>query len=134
MKYVDFRLHYHHHMFKPFKFWADYTDDEFINWENGLPTDTFDELNIPPQPRNLPPVWKKKSIFTPEIRSNLKHMSFKTTIEIPKSSMELMNLLSPQSSPSPTQLSPLAKMMSPKMLLNTRRKSLDKLKLGRRKS
>ena len=134
MKGFDFRLHYHQHMFRPFKFWADYTDDEFSKWENGLPTDTFDELNVPTQPRNLHPVWKKKHIFTSEIRSNLKHMSYQKTIEIPKTSLELMNLLSPQSSPSPTQLSPLAKMMSPKMLLNTKRKSLDKMKLGRRKS
>ena len=80
-------------MFKPFKYWGDYTEDEHINWMSELPSDPFMSLDIP---RNISIV--KTEPMTAELEYVLSLMCFETS-----------------KSPTPNVLSPIAQMMSPKL-------------------
>lgn len=91
----DFRVHDYYMMFKPFKYWGDYTENEHINWFNGLPPNPFEHVSLPKITINT-----GNSIqMTPEIESMLEQMFYNQPV-----------------SPIKSPVSPFAKMMSPKFL------------------
>ena len=91
------------HMFKPFKFWADYSDDELSIW-------TFYDCEEPTHVCTR----TRLQIFTPEMRKNLSNMTkhpkevvppieITTTspIDLQKRRLSLESIKSPGNSPSP---------------------------------
>ena len=94
----DFRIHDFYMMFKPFKYWGDYSVDEHTEWYSGLPDNPFEEMVTSTKKRTK----YVNQLITPELQNMLELMYFNA----PQSSV---------GSPSPTPMSPLAKMMSPKL-------------------
>ena len=84
---------FHQRMFKPFKYWADYTDNELTEWCWGLNEDIDFSLTIPETPENN--VKTKLRVFTPLMRKNLKEMTKTMSDERRKSPIELTQLSSP---------------------------------------
>ena len=116
---MELVIYAHQSMFKPFKFWADYSDNEWAEWTSGLPTDIHQCIDIPDV--YIPKIDKKLNIYTPQIRKYLKEMSFKQEEERRKSILELANDISPTSSDS--SISPYGCKLSP-----MRKFSFDKIK------
>ena len=96
----DFRIYDFYMMFKPFKYWGDYSLNEHSDWYSGLPENPFEKTTL-----TKIRIRYINQIITPELQNMLELMCFKTP-------------QSPVSIPSPTSVSPLAKMMSPKLREN----------------
>ena len=118
MYVFDFNKYARQRMFKPFKFWADYHDQETELWTNGLDDDPYEDRIT---------TRKRLQIYTEAIRTNLKAMTTyekKQESERKKSLEEIIKDVSPSGSASPT--SPFARMVSPKCRNIMRRPSLRK--------
>ena len=116
-------------MFKPFKFWADYADDEHSIWS----------VIVPDDPGVPPPTRVKLQIFTPAIRKNLVDMTSGSDIstppkEIPVSPLDLqkrrLSQFSPKLSPVERRLSGGSPVSSPDSLTSPSPRKTRAMSLG----
>ena len=84
----DMQILIHQHMFKPFKFWADYTNNEWENWTSGLPTNCFEKVEIPSEQKIK---INKLQIFTPTVKQYLNDMTLSPSISTDQRKQAIMS-------------------------------------------
>jgi hypothetical protein len=121
---IEMQILFHQIMFKPFKFWADYSDNEWGEWTNDLPTNCFEKIEIPKEEK----IEKNKlQIFTPIVKQYLNDMTVSPSVSTDQRKQTLMEMMSPKlqrrssSSNSDGSLTPTSPLMMRKM-------SFDKFK------
>ena len=117
----DIQVSFHQFMFKPFKFWADYSDSEWEEWSQGLPENCFEKLEIPAEPKIEK--TNKLQIFTPMIQQNLNDMTLSPVLSEESRKQKILEIRrrSSTSSNSDGSLTPPSPMMMRKL-------SFDKFK------
>ena len=101
----DIQVLFHQFMFKPFKFWADYSDSEWEEWSHGLPENCFEKLEIPAEPKIEK--TNKLQIFTPTIQQNLNEMTLSPVLTEESRKQKMLETISSNSDGSLTPPSPM---------------------------
>ena len=70
----DFKIYDFYMMFKPFKYWGDYSLNEHSDWYSGLPENPFEETTL-----TKIRIRYINQIITPELQNMLELMYFKNT-------------------------------------------------------